>query len=129
MKQIEKIEEFFEEVEIEDVLSYLGEDAVMTYAVDTYRISNILDYLDHDEIADYLSDYRFIASGEDDAVEILKDSGYMDKDFEIGLDSNKMLPDFMQNACVELIQNIIDKEGFNYLYSLLEPEKDKLHIL
>lgn len=126
--KIEEVQDIFDFFEKEDVLNYIGTAEIVDFLIAHNRTDRILDYFDEDDIVKYLSDSKFISDDADEAIEILKDNGDL-KYSELGLDENPFMKGPMTKPCIDLIQRIVDKEGFNYLYSILEPQKDKLHIL
>jgi hypothetical protein len=127
--KIEEVQDIFNFFEKEDVLNYIGTAEIVDFLIARNRTDRILDYFDEDEILSYFEDLEFIADDEEDAIQILRDNGYLNEDSELGLIENPFMKESMTKPCINLIQRIVDKEGFNYLYSILEPQKDKLHIL
>jgi len=86
--------------------------------VDLYDSDEILEELKEDDISDYLIDAGyFVRRDEDDAIEFFKE---MSK-FDGNLDLNEHgTPSFRQSDCIERINEITQREGWDYLYELLE---------
>ena len=86
--------------------------------VDLYEPNEILEELDNEAISEYLSDVGyFVRRDEDEAIEDLKESGKLDTDIDLTDCGNTML---RQSDCIELINELTQREGWDYLYELLE---------
>lgn len=86
--------------------------------VDLYEPNEILEELDNEAISEYLSDAGyFVRRDEDDAVEFLKEMSKFDGYLDLSDYGN---PAFRQSDCIELINDIAQREGWDYLYELLE---------
>lgn len=124
-----------DELEYQDYMDKLSIKEIMSYVNDNYGVDDIIDTMDKDEImkelgnskmVEYLSDNYFIADDEDDAVEMLTDSGVIEIPLDdVGFNHSTMRKD----DCMELIAGIVEKEGWGYLYNQLEVEKEKLHLV
>lgn len=87
-----------------------------------YDCDDMLIRMNVSDIEDFLSDYRFIARDKHDAIEVLTDDGLI-KEIET---NDKGL---WKDDCYKLIEDIVEREGWNYLYNLLEEQKTKLNLL
>ena len=105
------------EMILEDVVQHLK---------DKYSITEILDEFDNDKLAEHIADEFFIADNEDHAVELLTMGGYIP---DCNTNDGNTFPSSRKGDCLELINEIVHKEGWNYLYNILERQKDKLHLI
>lgn len=102
-------------------------DEIMDILKYQYIDEDILDELDEDDMVEYLTDKNyFVADNEDDAVKQLKDDGWVEVPF--GKD-NPRLPNFRKQDCIEILEKITEKEGWNDIYDILLVEKNRLHII
>jgi len=111
--------------EIQDI-EQMECDEIVEYLKKTYKLNKILDEFDNDDLKDHIIDDYFIAEDEEEAAKILIDSGNVDLPL---INAGNNLPDFRKEDSFSLIENIVNREGWNYLYDLLEPQKDKLHFI
>lgn len=110
---------------LESYLDKYAVDDIVEVLKAQYRTEDILEELDEDKIVDYLSNDYFIADNEKKAVELLEDGGYLDIPFS----NNKNILNFRKSDCIELLEKITSKDGWNNIYDILLIEKDRLHII
>ena len=86
--------------------------------VDLYDSDEILEELKDDDISDYLIDAGyFVRRDEDEAINDLKESRKLVTGIDLADYGNTM---FRQSDCIERINEITQREGWDYLYELLE---------
>ena len=100
--EIVPLDRFLSQYDYDEVLSYYDDNAVIRYVED-----------DLDKVV--FEDYY-------DAKQCLSDNDYLDDEWPDGI------PDFRKEDCKSLITNIVEKQGWDYLYNLLEGQKNILNL-
>ena len=113
-------------VEDTSQLDVLSCEEIVEYLIDRFEIKAVLSEFDSDDLRDHISDEYFIADDEDDAIELLEDVGYLEFTSKY---TGRNLPNFRKKDVLSLIEGIANREGWDYLYSIIEPQREKLHIL
>jgi len=130
-----KEKEGIDDINIDTILNEYSIKDLVNYVIEVYSESEILNQFDKDDImkeigkstmVDYLKDDYFIADDEDEAVEILTDGGYLETDLDC---VGNRYSNLRKDDCMELIADIVKREGWGYLYNQLEVEKEKLHLV
>jgi len=120
---IEEIKDIFDNFEKEDVLDYIGTSEIIDFLLKENSVNELLYHFDESDLVEYLSDSKFITDDTDEAIEILRDSGDLPKnEFDFGDNGNR------KGDAVELIQRIVEREGWNKLYAILEGQKVKMNL-
>lgn len=121
--KIEEIKDIFDFFEKDEVLDYIGRVEIMDWLHDKNYPSDLLDYFDESDLVEYLSDSKFIAEDSNEAIEILRYNGDLPKnEYEFGDNGNR------KDDTIDLIERIVEKEGWNKLYAILEGQKVKLNL-
>lgn len=103
--------------------SRYNENELLDYIIEKRHADFVLNRLEDKDIWYYIADEYFIAKDEDDAIKILADAGMIGKLIGTGNDG------LWKDDCCKLIEDIVEHEGWNYLYNLLEEQKTKLNLL
>lgn len=111
------VEEINDQYDDETLRYDIAQRFLFADLVDLYNTGEILEELNVDDISDYLVDAGyFVRRDEDEAIDDLKESGKLGSDIDLADYGNTML---RQSDCIELINEITQQEGWNYLYELL----------
>lgn len=95
-----------------DALSFVMSSA-LTY-------DQILDRFSKQDLADYMNDttHYMVFSDESDVIDELRNRGYFVVTKNDGIGSN-----FYRSECINLLQKLIEKNGYDFIYRLIEPFK------
>lgn len=108
-----------------ELLDSIRDIAILDYAFYKFSSLEILNKLNNGDIEDYLSDIRFVADDTDHAIEILRDLQELPSD----LIDNDLLPNTYKWDSIRLLNEIVRREGWNYLFKVLEVQKNRLNIV
>ena len=123
MNNTEKALKIFNKIVNDLPTARILEEISIDDIVKCYHCDDILIRMNVSDIEDFLSDYRFIAQDEYDAIGVLTDDGLIKETIET---NDKGI---YKDDAIDLITDIVEREGWNYLYNLLEEQKTKLNLL
>ena len=114
-----EIDDLLNRYSTKEMLGLLDDDDIIQYCIDELGYNRILSEISDDIVADHVSDFRFVAYDDDHAIEVLRDSGLINNEWS----ETKVSSKIRKSDCIEIINDIIETKGWDYLYNLIEEEK------
>lgn len=122
---VDFIFELIEEVEPMD-LEDMSFGMIVSHLLECYAENDVLDEIGERKIVEFLKERNyFVEDDSEDAYDTLIATGYINE--SLGIDT--AITSNRATDCKNLIEEIVKREGWAYLYNVLEPEKEKLHLL
>ena len=121
-----ELEEIIEQYSPREILEELDRDDIIEYCIAKFSAYDILREFDESDLIDNLPSNYLVFEDEDEVREYVEENDLIS---HVRLFEESTQPSMRMRDCIDLINEITQKEGWNYLYNLIEGQKQILNIL